>query len=310
VFSYCNTGFVVAGLLIERLTGQTWDAALKERLLAPLGTQRTVTLPEEAILHRAAVGHLDPTRSGELTRAPFWMWPRSIGPAGLIISTAAELLSFARLHLDDGFAGDGSTILSKESVRAMQQPQIACPDKTFGDSWGLGWALFEWDGQKVIGHDGAGIGQLAFLLVAPEERFAVSLLTNGITAQSLSREFFKRMFAERLDIEVPDLPQPAGAVVADPARYIGTYENSNIRFHIRLEDGNLVGDIDYGGPMKEIYSPVRRQPLRPIDGTSFMIHIPDWKDEWTIIFSHPDESGRPRYLHSTARAYPRVGESR
>ncbi|MCA1705332.1 MAG: beta-lactamase family protein, partial [Actinobacteria bacterium] len=74
LFSYCNAGFAVTGRLIEVLTGKTWDAALKDRLFDPLGLTETVTLPEDAILHRVAVGHvLDPSdAAGELVRTPFW----------------------------------------------------------------------------------------------------------------------------------------------------------------------------------------------------------------------------------------------
>ena len=58
-WSYCNSGFTLAGRVIEKLTGLTWDAALRERLFAPLGLKHTVTLPEEALLFRAAAGHVD-----------------------------------------------------------------------------------------------------------------------------------------------------------------------------------------------------------------------------------------------------------
>jgi len=57
-WSYSNSGFSLAGRVIEKLTGQTWDEALRERLFRPLGLTHTGTLPEEALLFRAAVGHL------------------------------------------------------------------------------------------------------------------------------------------------------------------------------------------------------------------------------------------------------------
>lgn len=58
MFSYGNSGFVVAGRLVEEVTGQTWDAALRTRLLDPLGSAEFATLPEEALRYRVAVGHL------------------------------------------------------------------------------------------------------------------------------------------------------------------------------------------------------------------------------------------------------------
>jgi len=85
-YSYCNSGFVLAGRIIEVLDGREWDASLRRRLVEPLGLTQTVTLPEDAIMHRAAVGHRPRPREDE----PFanWMLPRSLGPAGLVISSA------------------------------------------------------------------------------------------------------------------------------------------------------------------------------------------------------------------------------
>ena len=56
-YSYCNSGFVLLGRIIEVLDGRSWDSALRARLIEPLGLEETCTLPEQAILHRAAVGH-------------------------------------------------------------------------------------------------------------------------------------------------------------------------------------------------------------------------------------------------------------
>ena len=50
-WSYCNSGFSLLGRVIEKLTGTTWDQAMRDRLFTPLGLARTVTLPEEALLH-------------------------------------------------------------------------------------------------------------------------------------------------------------------------------------------------------------------------------------------------------------------
>ena len=55
--SYCNAGFVVLGRLVEVVRGQSWDTVLRERLFAPLGLTGAGTLPEEALLWGAAVGH-------------------------------------------------------------------------------------------------------------------------------------------------------------------------------------------------------------------------------------------------------------
>src|ERR1700691_990696 len=93
-YSYCNSGFVLLGRIIEVLDGQSWDESLRERLTGPLALTHTVTLPEEEILYHGAVGH-----HGSGDPVQVWGLPRSVGPAGLITAAASDLLTFARLHL-------------------------------------------------------------------------------------------------------------------------------------------------------------------------------------------------------------------
>lgn len=163
------------GRMIEVLDGRSWDDSLAERLCVPLELAQTVTLPEEAILHRAAVGH---RRGGVRVRA--WGLPRSIGPAGLITAAPHDLLTFARFHLDGGLAPDGKRLLSEASVAAMQQPRAVIPDfGSPGAAIGLGWRVDRWDGQAIIGHDGDTVGQSAYLRIDPQARVAACLLTNS-----------------------------------------------------------------------------------------------------------------------------------
>ena len=163
-YSYCNSGYVLLGRIIEVIDGQSWDESLRERLTGPLAATQTVTLPEEAILRRAAVGH---QRCG--TPVHVWGLPRSIGPAGLITATAGDLLTFARLHLDGGVTADGKRLLSESSAAAMQSACAAIPEFSApGSAIGLGWRLSRWGNRTIVGHDGDTIGQSAYLRIDPE----------------------------------------------------------------------------------------------------------------------------------------------
>src|SRR3954470_6425001 len=169
--SYCNSGYSALGRLIEVVRGKTWDTVLREHLLAPLGLTSAGTLPEEALLYGAATGHITPPGSDDTIVTPQWGIFRSCGPAGLIHMTAADLLTFARLHLAGGVTADGTRILSEESVTAMQQQEVEIPDRwTLGTHWGLGWFLMDWSGRRVFGHDGATLGQGGFLRLLAEGR--------------------------------------------------------------------------------------------------------------------------------------------
>jgi CubicO group peptidase (beta-lactamase class C family) len=96
------------------LDGREWDESLRERLIRPLGLTRTVTLPEEAILHRVATGHREHPHPDQ--PVSIWGLRRSIGPAGNITASAADVLTFARMHLDGGVTADGARLLSAASV--------------------------------------------------------------------------------------------------------------------------------------------------------------------------------------------------
>ena len=126
--SYCNTGYSVAGRIIEVVTGKVWDHAMKDLLHVPLGLTHTSTLPEEAILHRVAVGHISLKPGDPPVVAPYWMLPRACGPMGLINSTVKDALAFARLHLDEGKTSQGEQLLSAEAIRQMEEPQTEIPD--------------------------------------------------------------------------------------------------------------------------------------------------------------------------------------
>src|SRR5690606_32754190 len=161
--SYCNSGFVLAGRIVEVLTGTTWDAALRERVFEPLGLRHALTLPEDALLHRAAVGHIgEPDEEPRPTTV--WGLPSAVGPAGLVTASVGDALTFARMHLMNGVHRDGTRVLSERSAVAMRQAQVEVPpDVAFPARWGIGWMLAEWDGHQVVGHDGATIGQVACL---------------------------------------------------------------------------------------------------------------------------------------------------
>lgn len=181
MFSYNNAGFCVLGRIVEVLREQPYDACLREHLFTPLGLTHVATSADEAILFRAAVGHVQPEPDADPQPAPIWSLVRSSVPAGSMLSMRPrDLLAFAQMHIDGGRAADGTTVLGPEAARAMRQPQVTLPPLgLMGTSWGLGWEIYDWPGGTVIGHDGGTVGQAAFLRVAPERDVAIALLTNG-----------------------------------------------------------------------------------------------------------------------------------
>jgi CubicO group peptidase (beta-lactamase class C family) len=305
--SYCNTGYSILDRVIEVLAGMTWDAALGDLLLSPLGLADTHTLPEQVLRYRAAWGHeTDP--DGQLVPASTWGLPRSAGPAGTINATAADVISFARLHMRGGLAPDGARLLSEETVSAMRTPQIVVPNPFGkGDRWGLGWALFDWDSPGVYGHDGATVGQMATLRVVQAAGVAIVVLANSDRAAGLFHELTSELLHELLGLAIPaPLAPPTAPVEPDPAelrRHVGVYERTGVRFEAMVNDRELVLRVQ----LAEDFAGGSRQydiPLTPLDDNLFAgrwPHSPRWEP---FLFQRLADGSR--CLHTTGRATPKV----
>ncbi len=306
-WSYCNSGFSVAGRVIEKLTDGTWDAAIRERLVGPLGMERTGTLPEEALLHRAAVGHIE--IEGEIVRAPaaFGLF-RSAGPAGLVNSTVGDVLKFARLHLAGGLAPDGTRILSEASTAAMTEKQADVPDKyILGDSWGLGWIRFGWDGRRLLGHDGNTIGQAAFLRVLPEAGLAVTLLTNGGNTRDLYEDLYREIFAALAGVDMPHpLDPPSEPVSVDISPHLGAYERSGVRLDVLQKDDGPVLRTEVMGELAALMpETVEEYPMVAVEEDLFAVRAPETQT-WVPVTFYSLPTGE-RYMHFGARATPKTG---
>lgn len=304
--SYCNSGFVLAGRVIEKVTGTTWDQALRDLVMAPLGLEHSATLPEDVLLHSAAVGHTEILDDGPKV-APAWMLPRSMGPAGLVCSTTADVLAFARMHLSGGLAADGTRVLSAASVERMQQREVDVPNPyTLGDAWGVGWILFDWNGRRLYGHDGNTIGQSAFLRVLADEGVAVTLLTNGGNARDLYQELFGEIFAEIADVEMPaELVPPAEPFVSDFSELLGTYDRAGVRAEVIESGEGLRLRTTMTGPLAALLpDPVEEHPLIPVTENEFVIR-PEGTQTWNAVVFYRLATGE-QYLHYGVRAAPKV----
>ncbi len=293
------------GRLIEKVTGLTWDAAMRERLFTPLGLTHTITLPEEALLFGAAAGHVEV--EGEQVTAPVWQLPRSLGPAGLITATVADVLGFARMHLTGGLAADGTRLLSESSAAQMTEHQADLPDKfILGDSWGLGWIRFGWNGHRVIGHDGNTIGQAAFLRILPEAGLAVTMLTNGGNTRDLYEDLYREIFAELADVEIPAaFAPPEEPVDVDITPYLGTYERASVRMEVFVGDDGPTLRTTVMGPIAEMLpDPVEEYPLVPVGPALFAVRPPEM-ETWAPVTFYELPTGE-RYVHFGVRATPRV----
>jgi ABC-type dipeptide/oligopeptide/nickel transport system ATPase subunit/CubicO group peptidase (beta-lactamase class C family) len=304
-WSYCNSGFSILGRIIEVVTGQVWDAAMRERLFAPLGLAHTVTLPEEALLFDTAVGHV--TGSGEAKVAPVWTLQRNAGPAGLITADIADLLTFARMHLLEGVAADGTEVLRPETAQLMHEFSAEVPEKyLLGDSWGLGVIRFDWHGARLLGHDGNTIGQAAFLRIFPEGNLIVGLLTNESSSHELYQTLYGEVYAELCGVEIQEpLVLPEAPPTLDISNWLGTYERANVVIEIVAEDDGPVFHATVRGELAEIEeNPEMKYPMVAVREGLYAVYLDDMRVHAPVWF-YQIPSGE-RYVHFGGRATKKV----
>jgi CubicO group peptidase (beta-lactamase class C family) len=305
MFSYNNAGYCVLGRIVEVLRDKPYDDCLREYVFTPLQLTHAANGPYEAILYRAAVGHLQPTPDAEPEPAPMWALVRSNAPAGSMLSMRPrDLLAFARMHLGGGTGPDGKAVLSPASVKAMQERQIELPDLgLMGNAWGLGWEIFDLPGGTVIGHDGGTIGQNAFLRIVPERDVAVAILTNGGNPIPLYTEIVGRALAEFANVELPPLPKPASdAPPVDASRYVGTYSSSLIDAEVSQDtDGRVWVERTPKGIAAELGAQHEKVELVAWRGDTMLPAKADHGMHMPHAFVGDDGTGHTLYLH-TGRA--------
>jgi CubicO group peptidase (beta-lactamase class C family) len=296
MWSYSNAAVVVAGRLIEVVTGLTWDDAMRTKIFEPAGLREHVTLPTDAILFRAAAGHVHKPGSKRASIARPWGLPRSTGPAGATpLASARDVVSFGAIHMNEGRASNGAQILSPASVKLMQTSHFQIAG--MGATMGLGWILEEWSGTKVIWHNGGTIGQLSFLWVVPERRAAVCILTNSdsgpLLADTLSRELFK----DRFGIDRPAMPtMPDEPVKIDLAKYAGTYQRLGVKIDADVDGDKLKLTMKLSPLVGDEPQPDQVFSVSPLDTERFAMVDAEGKVQGVINFQGFDRSGRPEYI--------------
>ncbi|MDQ3539304.1 MAG: beta-lactamase family protein, partial [Chloroflexota bacterium] len=235
LFSYNNAGFSLIGRVIENVTGKTFETAITERLLTPLGLRTAVFFAEEAIGLDHAVGHRIQRREAGHTVAEGYTLPRHVNAAGGIITSTRELLRFARLHIGDGEI-DGQRLLSAQSARAMRVPRLdAGPSR---GSYGIGWAIRDTEGFRIVSHGGATRGFRAQLTVVPERSFAIAILTNGEPGSRAIQEIESWALREYLGYSAPT-PETVKLGKKSLDAFAGTYHRHDGRFTIERANRQL-----------------------------------------------------------------------
>lgn len=234
-WSYNNAGFFTAGRLIEIATGKSYEAAVRDLVVQPLGLRQTFMVPADVMTRRFAVGHAGPIDKPVVMRP--WPIARATRPAGGIVAGVGDLLSYGEFHLGDGTAPDGTRVLSPESMRQMHETQIV--KQGTDEEMALGWQVSRIGTLRELWHDGAAVGQQALLSLVPERRLVVTVLTNSVRGERFNRDVRREVAREYLGVTIAD-PSPIAVPQEELTRYAGRYSRPFMDSVVTVGDGRLL----------------------------------------------------------------------
>ncbi|RSN09215.1 serine hydrolase [Nonomuraea sp. WAC 01424] len=242
--SYSNGGMIVAGRLLEVVTGLSFSDLLERDIYRPVGMTDSSTSAEQAILRSTAVGHfLDPDTMAARPTGMFTL-PDTWGPAGgTPIGTIADLLAFGRTHLAGGVSPTGARVLSAGSTALMQEVSYDM-DTPNVPPMGLGWVRYPFGDTTVLAMSGASPGGVSILCVMPEHDLVFAAFGNTPGAIMLQDELLRWLLTEHLGVRIPALITESDQDV-DLTPYVGTYRSDQLRVDVSIVDGQLEERVTY-----------------------------------------------------------------
>ncbi len=277
--SYNNASLSVAGLVIARVCGTTYEQAIRDLLLDPLGLTSTFFFPNEIMTRRFVVGH---TRhdDGRTTIARPWAMARGNAPAGGMSANARDQIAWAAFHLGDGTAADGTQVLSAEAVKKMQQSTVDMAGSALGDAVGISWLIGNVDGTRTVGHGGTTNGQHSDFTMIPERGFAVISMTNsGPNGPQLNKKMTAWALQNYLGLTEAEL-EPLSLRDEELAAYTGQFETIAATIEITAHNGRLDAGITMkpamAAALRESGEDVPEQPPIPLailpgDGDRYVV---------------------------------------
>jgi CubicO group peptidase (beta-lactamase class C family) len=166
-WSYSNTGYVILGILLSKVTGHFYGDFLKERIFGPLGMSTARIISEPDIIHNRAAGYrLD---KGQLKNQAYVSPSLNTTADGSLYLTVHDLAKWdAALYTEK--------LLKRSSLEQMWMPVKLKDGKT--TPYGFGWALGEVNGHKIIEHGGAWQGFTTHIARHVDDKLTVIVLTN------------------------------------------------------------------------------------------------------------------------------------
>ena len=191
-WDYDNVLYIVAGELVEAVSGQRWEEFVQQHILDPLGMHDTqvsidTRVPDQVSLHAK---NSTPVRgAGKQALLTTVMTGSVFAPAGALQVSAADMGRWLRLQLQRGAMDDGKRVFSEAASQALWTPQTLIPIRPAPapillaqpqfQAYALGLEVQDYRGHKIITHLGGVLGGISAVVIIPERHAAFAIMLNS-----------------------------------------------------------------------------------------------------------------------------------
>ena len=262
-WSYSNSGYILLGAVIEKVTGQPWDRTLQQQFFDPLRLTHTRYGDNAALIAGRAAGYT--TDAKREVRNVAAIDPAIPDAAGALISTADDLFRWMRA-LTTGRA------IGRASFALMTTPSDAPPAAATRDRYGLGVYVWQVRGQTMIGHTGQIPGYASVVAYLPAQDVTIVALGNDDAFDA--RQMGRRLAAIALGNPYPDVTPVA--VTAEALQALaGSYriDDATVRT-LSVQDGRLYAQRGSGNRLPLQVTADGRLHFDP-DALSYFVPVRD-----------------------------------
>ncbi|MFA6114629.1 MAG: serine hydrolase [Sphingomonas sp.] len=194
-YAYDNVLYIVAGQLIEEVSGQSWEEYLREHVFKPAGMMhaedeftRTFTVANRSQSHARYGGPVRGTGEMRMLDERDHL-PQASGPAGLVAASANDMARWLQVQLAQGAVPGGGRLFSEAQAKQMWTPVTPIPIATLPEpvagtqpsfqSYALGWEVRDYHGTKIVWHAGGVYGSTSVVVLIPEKNVGFSIELNS-----------------------------------------------------------------------------------------------------------------------------------
>ena len=334
-FAYDNILYIVAGALVEAVSGQSWEDFVGANIFKPVGMVDAHAnyeggAPNAVALHARTSGLFRGVGAQAVLPEPAGF--HTIAPAGAINASPQDMARWMAVQLSRGKLPDGSTLFSQAQADVLWAPVVVVPADEFKlpaalsgmqpdlQTYALGWFVESYRGHIVVEHSGAVFGALAMQFLLPDKHVGISVTINS--EDSFTRravmfhlldhyldlpptDWLGKLTAARTEMvakttaAIEAMPKPAAATGARPAlplvQYTGAYQDPWYGRMVISAQPGQALSIDF------TETPGMAGALEPVSGNRFRTHWTDRNIEDAFVdFDTADGKVRGAVLHAVS----------